>query len=109
MYDFYTPNPFRCAQKIVTQLELPLMRSKGYKYEKLSQEDDEETAAKDAAPVKDKRWWSDKKRDRTKSEERIDNKKNELAEKQMELKEKLTAKADKQRERNKQLVSEDRL
>lgn len=85
------------------------MRPKGYKYEKLSQEEDEETAVKVVTPVKDKRWWSDKKRDRTKSEERIDNKKNEIAEKQMELKEKLIAKADKQKEKNKQLMSEERL
>ncbi|KAJ8959602.1 hypothetical protein NQ318_021788, partial [Aromia moschata] len=99
----------RCAQKIVTQLELPLLKPKGYKYEKLPQDEEDETAVKDMTPEREKRWWSDKKRDRTKSEERIDNKKNEIAEKQMELKEKLIAKADKQREKNKKTVNEERL
>ncbi|CAH1108299.1 unnamed protein product [Psylliodes chrysocephalus] len=68
----------RCAQKIVTQLELPLIK-KGYKYEKLPQEEEEEKITVKLNPTKDKerRWW----RDRTKSEERIDNKKNEIVEK----------------------------
>lgn len=57
--------------------------SRNYKYEKLPQSDNEE--AKDTA----KKWWNPDRRwsERNKSEERIDNKKNELAEKQMELKE----------------------
>ncbi|KAJ8931292.1 hypothetical protein NQ314_015815 [Rhamnusium bicolor] len=91
------------------KLELPLLKTRGYKYEKLPQEEEDETVTKDITPEKEKRWWSDKKRDRTKSEESIDNKKNEIAEKQMELKEKLIAKADKQREKNKQNINEERL
>ncbi|KAJ8923463.1 hypothetical protein NQ315_002022 [Exocentrus adspersus] len=98
----------RCAQKIVTQLELPLIKPKGYKYEKLPQDEEEETELDDKILAKEKRWWSDKKRDRTKCEERIDNKKNEIAEKQMELKDKLIAKADKLREKNK-LTNDERL
>lgn len=39
----------------------------------------------DKKPEDRKRWWSD----RTKSEERIDNKKNEILEKSLEMKEKL--------------------
>ncbi|XP_072395740.1 uncharacterized protein [Diabrotica undecimpunctata] len=74
----------RCAQKIVTQLELPLMR-RGHKYERIPQEDDAEVPVCVKPIEKNKRWWSD----RTKSEEKIDNKKNELVEKHMELKEKL--------------------
>ncbi|XP_050512888.1 uncharacterized protein LOC114334013 [Diabrotica virgifera virgifera] len=74
----------RCAQKIVTQLELPLMR-RGHKYERIPQEDDAEVPVSVKPVEKTKRWWSD----RTKSEEKIDNKKNELVEKHMELKERL--------------------
>lgn len=82
----------RCAQKIVTQLEMPLLsrNPKGYKYEKLSQDEEDEIP-----PVKNnnnsrkngekKRWWCD----RSKSEEKIDNKKNEIMEKNMEMKEKM--------------------
>lgn len=85
---------FRCAQKIVTQLEtVPLLgkHSKGYKYEKLPQNEEEEN--KDTTFVngkKDgKKWWSEKGwRDKNKSEERDDNKKNEITEKEMEMKEK---------------------
>ncbi|XP_056633143.1 uncharacterized protein LOC130442809 [Diorhabda sublineata] len=85
----------RCAQKIVTQLELPLMK-KGYKYEKLPQEEEEEEIVVNTKPIeKDRRWW----RDRTKSEERIDNKKNEIVEKQMEMKEK-KIKGDKTNDKN---------
>jgi hypothetical protein len=70
---------FRCAQKIVTQLEsVPLLGKSRNKYEKLSQDDDGEEVKKD------RKWWPD----RTKDEEKIDNKKNELTEKHMELKEK---------------------
>lgn len=37
----------------------------------------------------EKKWWSDKRwSDRTKCEERIDNKKNEITEKHMEMREK---------------------
>ncbi|XP_019770512.2 uncharacterized protein LOC109544644 [Dendroctonus ponderosae] len=89
----------RCAQKIITQLELPFLgrSSKGNKYEKLQQNDEEDELAyvnpsknsvkekNDKKPEDRKRWWSD----RTKSEERIDNKKNEILEKSMEMKEKL--------------------
>lgn len=86
----------RCAQKIVTQLEtVPLLTktSKGYKYEKLPQKEDESpsTSSEPAkTKSKDKKWWGSDKRwkERNKSEERIDNKKNELVEKRMELKEK---------------------
>lgn len=99
----------RCAQKIVTQLEIPLLKQKGYKYEKLSQKDDEEEelSVKDPAAETSKRWWTDKRRDRTKSEERIDNKKNEIVEKQMEMTEKLLSKSEKQNEKNQQQVKED--
>lgn len=86
---------FRCAQKIVTQLEtVPLLgkTSRNYKYEKLPQTDDAEDNSYDGDGIKEreKRWWTADRRwsERNKSEERIDNKKNELAEKQMELKEK---------------------
>ncbi|KAG5887019.1 hypothetical protein JTB14_008375 [Gonioctena quinquepunctata] len=100
----------RCAQKIITQLELPILRSKEFKYEKLPQEDEEDKIVdKEKFPDKEKRWWSDKKRDRTKNEEKIDNKKNEIVEKQMELKEKLVAKADKFNEKNKQNMAEEKL
>ncbi|CAH1972044.1 unnamed protein product [Acanthoscelides obtectus] len=98
-----------CAQKIVTQLELPLLKQKGHRYEKLPQEDeDEDLQATEIIVQKEKvRWWSDKKRDRTKSEERIDNKKNEIVEKQLELKEKLLAKSDKPKEKHLQATQED--
>lgn len=46
--------------------------SRGHRYEKLSQNEENPT---------DKKWWN-------KNEERLDNRKNELAEKQMELQEK---------------------
>ncbi|KAJ8984338.1 hypothetical protein NQ317_012558 [Molorchus minor] len=97
----------RCAQKIVTQLELPLLKPKGHKYEKLPQDEEDDTSIKDLTPEKETHWWSDKKRDRTKCEENIDNRKNEIAEKQMELKEKLIEKAE--REKAKKLVDEKRL
>ncbi|XP_066137963.1 uncharacterized protein [Euwallacea fornicatus] len=87
----------RCAQKIVTQLEMPFTNrtSRRHKYDKLPQEDPEEfvedecgsttsTRRNRVLSVERKRWWSD----RTKSEERIDNKMNEITEKNMELKEK---------------------
>nr|XP_023027519.1 uncharacterized protein LOC111515532 [Leptinotarsa decemlineata] len=100
----------RCAQKIITQLEFPILRQKGHKYEKLAQEDDDENVVKtDKSPDKEKHWWSDKKRDRTKSEEKIDNKKNEIVEKQMELKEKLVAKADIINENNERNIIEHQL
>ncbi|XP_019871279.1 uncharacterized protein LOC109599697 [Aethina tumida] len=84
----------RCAQKILTQLEsAPLLggknskNTKNYKYEKLPQSDEDEE--EDASKSHDKKWWSDKRwNERTKNEERIDNKKNEIVEKQLELKEK---------------------
>ncbi|GJQ79684.1 hypothetical protein Trydic_g20623 [Trypoxylus dichotomus] len=83
----------RCAQKIVTQLEtVPLLgkHSKGYKYEKLSQnEEDEDGDSAYSSKKEHKKWWSEKGwRDKGKSEERDDNKKNEITEKEMELKEK---------------------
>lgn len=80
---------FRCAQKIVTQLEtVPLFskNSRNYRYERLPQTDREEEQEKE----KDKKWWNNSERswqERSRSEERIDNKKNELVERQMELKE----------------------
>ncbi|KAF7267049.1 hypothetical protein GWI33_019654 [Rhynchophorus ferrugineus] len=96
----------RCAQKIVTQLEMPLLNrhSKGYKYEKLSQEDDEEVSAKNKCSKtveKSRRWWCD----RSKSEEKIDNKKNEIMERNMEMKERL----EKRNSSKKHLISEDDL
>lgn len=61
--------------------------SRGYKYEKLPQSDEGEPL--NEKHPKEKRWWGDRRwKERNKSEERDDNKKNELAEKQMELKEK---------------------
>ncbi|CAH0563631.1 unnamed protein product [Brassicogethes aeneus] len=79
----------RCAQKILTQLESgPLLGGKNYKYEKLPQSD-EEDRAEDPSKSRDKKWWCDRKwNEKAKSEERIDNKKNEIVEKQLELKEK---------------------
>ncbi|XP_065157852.1 mediator of RNA polymerase II transcription subunit 1 isoform X2 [Atheta coriaria] len=49
------------------------------------------STSKDAVKPKEKqRWWGDRKhKERTKSEERIDNKKNEITEKHMEMKHKL--------------------
>lgn len=81
----------RCAQKIVTQLETaPLLtkNSRGHKYQKLPQDEDEEN--EDGSKERDRKWWTADRSwtEKNKSEERIDNKKNELAEKQMELKEK---------------------
>lgn len=84
----------RCAQKIVTQLETVQLlgkKQKDYKYEKLPQEDEEEAekSTDEEEKEKGKKWWSDKRwKERSKSEERNDNKKNELVEKQMELREK---------------------
>jgi len=85
---------FRCAQKIVTQLEMPFAgKSTGkHKYKKLPQEDEdftEQCLDEIEGPgnkVSDdwRRWW----RDDRKTEEKIDNKKNEIMEKNMELKEK---------------------
>lgn len=90
----------RCAQKIVTQLEsVSLLGRK--KYEKLPQDDYEDDSNRSSTSTEfDRNWWSEKKSKwtgKTKSEERIDNKKNEMVEKQMELKEKLklTPKKDK--------------
>lgn len=80
---------FRCAQKIITQLEIPLIKSKDHRYVKLPQEDEENCASTNSPNKESKRWWLDKKKDRKKCEEKIDNKKNEIAEKQMELKQKL--------------------
>ncbi|XP_015838417.1 uncharacterized protein LOC103314091 [Tribolium castaneum] len=69
----------RCAQKIVTQLEsVPLLGKSRNKYEKLPQEDVDEQVKKE------RKWWSD----RSINEEKIDNKKNEITEKHMEMKEK---------------------
>lgn len=80
----------RCAQKIVTQLESVSMMGKK-KYQKLPQDDDgdeEEESEKSLLIDRDKKWWKDSKwsigEDR--SEERSDNKKNEIVEKQMEMK-----------------------
>lgn len=71
---------FRCAQKIVTQLEsVPLLGKSRNKYEKLPQEDLDDQHVK-----KDRKWWPD----RSINEEKIDNKKNEITEKHMEMKEK---------------------
>ncbi|XP_050295806.1 uncharacterized protein LOC126735754 [Anthonomus grandis grandis] len=92
----------RCAQKIVTQLEMPLIgKARKYKYEKLPQDDDDVFEVNSMAkstktenqklPEKHKKWWSD----RTKSEEKIDNKKNEIMEKNMEMQEKINAKLEK--------------
>ncbi|KAB0794161.1 hypothetical protein PPYR_13781 [Photinus pyralis] len=81
----------RCAQKIVTQLEtVPILgKKRDYKYEKLPQEDDEEEKSDYDCKDKERKWWTERRwKERSKSEERNDNKKNELAEKQMELKEK---------------------
>lgn len=70
----------------MTQLEaVPLLGQKNKnRYEKLGQEDvlpDEDTVVGEKQ-VK-KKWWGD---GRSKNEEKIDNKKNELVEKQMEMK-----------------------
>lgn len=65
------------------------MKSKEHRYAKLPQEDEEDCASTNSPVKDDKKWWLDKKKDRTKCEEKIDNKKNEMAEKQMELKQKL--------------------
>ncbi|KAI4457189.1 zinc finger c3hc4 type (ring finger) [Holotrichia oblita] len=106
----------RCAQKIVTQLEtVPLLgkHSKGYKYEKLPQNEEEEdndttfvNGKKDG-----KKWWSEKGwRDKNKSEERDDNKKNEITEKEMELKEKqklIVMKQEKESIDSKNVIGED--
>lgn len=74
----------------MTQLEtVPLLSKKyrDYKYEKLPQDEKEPVA--DTEKDKAKHWWSDRKwKEKNKSEERTDNKKNEIVEKQMELKEK---------------------
>lgn len=79
---------------------MPLLgkKTKGYKYEKLSQEEDENFKfqllsknmenSNQKTPEKHKRWWSD----RTKTEEKIDNKKNEIMEKNMEMKQKVNFK-----------------
>lgn len=66
------------------------MKSKEHRYVKLPQEDEEDCASTNSPESEGKRWWMDKKKDRTKCEEKIDNKKNEIAEKQMELKQKIT-------------------
>jgi hypothetical protein len=61
---------FRCAQKIVTQLEsVPLLGKSRNKYEKLSQDDDGEEVKKD------RKWWPDRTKDEEKDrqqEERAD-------------------------------------
>ncbi|KAK9885316.1 hypothetical protein WA026_010810 [Henosepilachna vigintioctopunctata] len=81
----------RCAQKIVTQLESVSLLGKK-KYEKLPQEDDEEEDEMEKPLVieRDKKWWSDSrwKIIEDKSKEKSDNKKNEIVEKQMEMREK---------------------
>ncbi|XP_060522270.1 uncharacterized protein LOC132699520 [Cylas formicarius] len=95
----------RCAQKIVTQLEMPLLgrSSRYYKYEKLSQEDEEaRPSTSGCAPEKTRRWWSD----RSKNEEKIDNRKNEITEKQMELKERVSKTDRKCKEKTKLLSDE---
>ncbi|KAL1494952.1 hypothetical protein ABEB36_010453 [Hypothenemus hampei] len=86
----------RCAQKIVTQLELPFLNRalKRHKYEKLHQQDDEVTmklpsvADSRSAGAKSSKsechrrlWWMD----RIKSDEKIDNKMNEMMENNMEI------------------------
>ncbi|CAG9858020.1 unnamed protein product [Phyllotreta striolata] len=85
----------RCAQKIVTQLELPLMRKcRKNSYERLPQEDEEEADGEQETDIdavkpskKDGRWWAG---DGRKRDERFDNQKNELVEKKrMEMKGKL--------------------
>lgn len=76
----------------MTQLEMPFTgKSTGkHKYKKLPQEDEDFTDLNDiegpSNQVSDdwRRWW----RDDRKTEEKIDNKKNEIMEKNMELKEK---------------------
>ncbi|KAF2881201.1 hypothetical protein ILUMI_24966 [Ignelater luminosus] len=81
----------RCAQKIVTQLEtVPLLgkKQRDYKYEKLPQEDEDEKNDKNENE-RSRNWWIERRwKERSKSEERNDNKKNELMEKQMEMREK---------------------
>ncbi|KAL3272416.1 hypothetical protein HHI36_013898 [Cryptolaemus montrouzieri] len=81
----------RCAQKIVTQLESVSLLGKK-KYERLPQDDEEEDEEEEKALLieRDKKWWSDSKwlTCEDKSEERSDNKKNEIVEKQMEMREK---------------------
>lgn len=70
------------------------MKSKEHRYVKLPQEDEEDCTSTNSPESDSKRWWMDKKKDRSKCEEKIDNKKNEIAEKQMELKQK-TVQSDK--------------
>lgn len=81
---------FRCAQKIVTQLESVSLIGKN-KYQKLPQDEEEgeeEESEKSLLLDRDKKWWKDPKwlKGEDKSEERSDNKKNEIVEKQMEMK-----------------------
>ncbi|XP_022916281.1 uncharacterized protein [Onthophagus taurus] len=74
----------RCAQKIVTQLET--VAKNGYKYKKLPQEEEPQ---QEEYCVEDKKRWNEKIwKQRQRSEERDDNKKNELTEKVMEMKQK---------------------
>lgn len=86
----------RCAQKIVTQLEtVPLLSRNNnysrsdYRYSKLFQEDpDLVQPSTSGNRDKGKKWWTDRKwKDRSKTEEKEDNTKNERMEKEMELNE----------------------
>ncbi|XP_018332497.1 uncharacterized protein LOC108741993 isoform X2 [Agrilus planipennis] len=86
----------RCAQKIVTQLEsVPLIRrSKNYKYVQLPQDEDFDEDANpsptESECSRNRKWWVSKKDNVSpaRTPEWDDNKKNELMEKEMVMKEK---------------------